>query len=94
MSAQRIGTAVSQVVLTSTDACVVRIGSWVRVRDDDGEEEFVVVPAEDADAIRHRLSVTSRLGRALLGTRAGDRVSYRAPDGIMGLVVARVRQSA
>ncbi len=81
----------SQVSLTSTDGAVVRIGSRVRVQDDDGEEEFAVVRHEDADARADRVSADSPLGQALLGRRVGERIRFRAPGGVMAVTVVSVR---
>lgn len=75
---------------TSTDD-VVRIGSRVRVQDADGEDEFTIVAECEADALADRVSAESPFGRALLGHRAGDRVMFRAPGGIMGVSVVAVR---
>ena len=70
---------------------VVRLGSRVRVRDADGEEEFAVVPPEDADAAAERVSASSPLGHALLGRRLGDEVRFRAPGGVLTVRVVDVR---
>ncbi len=59
----------------------VRVGSRVRVLDFDGEEEYVIVGHEDADAARGLISMASPLGQALLGRCAGDQVKVRAPGG-------------
>jgi len=75
---------------TSGDDCVVRIGSRVRIEDEDGEDEFAVVAPEDVDTGASRISTESPLGRALLGRRVGDRVRFRAPCGIVGVTVVRV----
>ncbi len=72
------------------DEGVVRIGSRVRVRDEDGEEEFALVPHYDADATADRVSADSPIGRALLGRHAGERVRFRAPGGIVGVIVVSV----
>jgi transcription elongation factor GreA len=69
---------------------VVHIGSRVRVRDLDGETEFAVVPSEEADASAERVSVESPIGRALLGRRLGDKVSFRAPGGVLDVTVVDV----
>jgi transcription elongation factor GreA len=82
------------VSLTSTEGDVVRIGSRVRVRDDDGEDEFALVPEHDADACADRVSADSPLGRALLGRRVGERVRFRAPGGVMGVTVIAVEGRA
>jgi transcription elongation GreA/GreB family factor len=60
---------------------VVEAGSRVRLRDDDGETELLVVEAADADATSGRVSIDSPLGRALLGQCAGEQVVVRAPAG-------------
>jgi transcription elongation factor GreA len=77
--------------LTSTVGVVIQIGSRVRVRDVDGEDEFTLVAEHEADAREERVSSDSPLGRALLGHRVGDRVRFRAPGGIMGVTVVAVR---
>jgi transcription elongation factor GreA len=75
---------------TPFDDCVVQVGSRVRVRDADGEDEFALVAAEDVDTGANRISIESPLGRALLGRRVGDRVRFRAPGGVMGVTVVDV----
>lgn len=75
---------------TSESDAVVRVGSRVRVRDTDGEDEFAVVAPEDLDTGACRISTESPLGRALLGRRVGDRVLFRAPGGVMGVTVLSI----
>jgi transcription elongation factor GreA len=60
---------------------VVASGSRVRLRDDDGETELLVVEPADAEATSGMVSIDSPLGRALLGRCPGDRVIVRAPAG-------------
>jgi transcription elongation GreA/GreB family factor len=72
-------------------ANVIRIGSRVRVRDGDADVEFDIVDPAYADAACERLSVRSPLGSALLGRRAGDQVTFRAPDGVLAVTVVDVR---
>lgn len=69
---------------------VVRIGSWVSIRDGDGDAEFRIVEPAEADAIADRVSAESPLGRALLGRRVGDRVQFRAPGGVLAVTVTSV----
>ena len=63
-------------------ADVVHLNSRVTVQEGkyDPETFHIVGPAE-ADPRRGRISDESPLGRALLGKRAGDSVTVKAPDG-------------
>jgi transcription elongation GreA/GreB family factor len=72
------------------DASLVHMGSRVRIRDEDGEAEFSIVPPEDADVSAERVSAESPLGRALLGRRLGEEVQYRAPGGVLTVTVVAV----
>ncbi len=70
---------------------VIRLGSWVRVRDADGQVEFRIVEPAEADIAEERISAESPLGRALLGRHAGDEVRFRAPGGVLSVTVVEVR---
>ncbi|OHV90092.1 nucleoside diphosphate kinase regulator [Mesorhizobium sp. ORS 3428] len=63
-------------------ADVVRMGSTVTLRDDDGSVQRVtlVYPSE-ADIAEKRISVLTPLGTALIGVRAGRTVRWRSRDG-------------
>jgi len=78
------------VSLTSSDGNAIRVGSRVRVRDVDGEDEFTIVPEYEADALADRVSAASPFGRALLGHHVGEHVRFRAPAGIVGVTVVAV----
>lgn len=68
--------------MTGDITSAVRVGSRVRVRDEDGEEEFSIVGPEDAEPLKGSVSVDSPVGRALLGCIAGEVVKVRAPGGV------------
>jgi len=70
---------------------VVRIGSRVRIRDIDGDLTFWIVEPENADATADRVSALSPLGSALLGSRVGDRVRFRAPAGVLAVLVVDIQ---
>ncbi|WUS95600.1 GreA/GreB family elongation factor [Streptomyces sp. NBC_00708] len=71
-------------------AGVVGVGSTVSVRFPDGTEAtFHIGEIADAED-RSLVTADSPLGRALLGRRARDTVSYEAPDGTTDLVVLSV----
>jgi len=73
---------------------VVRMGSTVTFRSDDGREltETLVYPVdEDSDA--HKISVMTPVGAALIGLAVGQSISWTARDGRKHqLTVAKVQQ--
>ena len=61
---------------------IVRVGSFVRFRNIEGEERTMrVVLPEEADPARSRISVLSPLGTALLGLRPGQSITWLDGDG-------------
>lgn len=69
----------------------VRLGSRVRVSDAEGvDEEYTIVGSAEADPKAGKISNESPIGRALLGHRAGDRVSVLAPGGSFELLIKSV----
>jgi transcription elongation factor GreA len=57
------------------------IGSRVTVEVDGETETYTLVGSAEADASAKRLSVASPVGRALVGTQAGDLVTVETPRG-------------
>jgi transcription elongation factor GreA len=74
------------------DSSRVHLGSQVRVRDEQAqeEEEYVVVGSAEADPIKNRISIESPVGKALLGAQAGDKVEVVVPMGRLQLTVLTV----
>lgn len=74
------------------DTGVVEVGSVVTVVDGDGDElEYFVAPQENKAPGLLLASPTSPLGKALLGARVGDQVTYQAPGGEFTVTVEAVR---
>ncbi len=71
------------VALDALEADVVTMNSTVRVRDCEGDRTtvFTLVFPERANPETNHVSVIAPLGAALLGYRAGDRVSFKVPTG-------------
>ena len=69
---------------------MVKVGSRVRVRDRDGEEEYTIVGGDEADFALHRISPESPLAAALLGHTPGERVRVRAPGGLRAVTILGV----
>ncbi|MCP5365274.1 MAG: transcription elongation factor GreA [Hyphomicrobiales bacterium] len=73
----------------------IRFGATVSLCDEDTEEEstFTLVGSHEADASNGRLSVTSPLGKALIGKGVGDNVEVNTPRGARSYEVMKVRYS-
>ena len=74
------------------DGDVVAAGMVVTGVDDDGDaQEFLVGSIEDKPQGLSVVSASSPLGKALIGAKVGDTVSYDAPGGRFELEVTGVR---
>jgi transcription elongation factor GreA len=73
---------------------VVGVGSRVKVRWDDGEEdEYVIVGPPEVNFGSNWVSYESPVGRALMGRREGERVGVSTPDGSSQLQIVGVDSS-
>jgi transcription elongation factor GreB len=73
-------------------ATQVFFGATVRYATADGSErEVSIVGQDEIDLDRHYISWASPLARALMKSRAGDRVVLRAPGGTEHLEILEVR---
>ena len=69
-----------------TPSSFVKLGSKVRVRNQDGEEEhYTIVGSAEASPSDGKISNESPVGSALLGKRVGDEVEAEAPAGTLKL---------
>ena len=84
------GTARGAALLGCGTGETVGVGSRVRLRREDSEEEYRVVAPEDAAPASGLISMQSPVGRALLGRAAGEEVRVRTPEGVRGLTVVSV----
>lgn len=64
---------------------VVNIGSTVRVKDleDNEEDEFVIVGSVESDPLEGKISNESPVGSKLIGLKVGDVAEVEVPDGII-----------
>ena len=70
----------------------VAAGSVVTVTDEDGDEmTYLVGSREDKAAGVAVVSASSPLGRALIGHRVGETVSYAAPGGSFAVTLTDIR---
>ncbi len=59
----------------------VGIGSRVRIRSDEGDEEFTIVGSAEASPREGRISNESPVGVALMGHKKGETVTVNTPAG-------------
>lgn len=63
-------------------ADVIGIGSLVKVKDEDGEqEEYIIVGSTEADPLEGKISDESAVGSALIGKKAGETPHITLPNG-------------
>ena len=74
------------------DPETVNIGDRVTVVEDGYEEEerYHLVGAAEADPVEGRISNESPLGRALLGAKVDDVVTFEAPGGLTSFRVVKI----
>jgi transcription elongation factor GreA len=70
----------------------IKFGATVTLIDEDTEEKKVwqIVGEPEADAKKGRISITSPLGRALVGKTKGSSVEVMTPSGAKGFEVKKV----
>ena len=64
-----------------TKGGTVDVGSKVKVRVAEGEQEFEIVGSTEADPSLGKISNESPIGKALLGSKKGDAVEVEVPAG-------------
>ena len=74
---------------------IVNIGTVVKVHDETFDEdcEYTIVGSNQVNAAINHISDQSPIGAALLGAKAGDKVSYTAPCGEVTLKVLSVKRA-
>jgi transcription elongation factor GreA len=78
-------------IIKGRNSGVAEPGSTIEVEDDEGETTtYHLVGAVEADPGTGRISVESPVGRALVGKRAGERVSVQVPAGTVELTIKAV----
>ncbi|QKF51346.1 GreA/GreB family elongation factor [Pseudomonas graminis] len=78
-------------VVSSTSDDKVQIGSWVTFADEENVEQRMQLVGEDqADAGSQLINWASPLGKALLGAKVGDEVTWQRPVGDAVIEVVRI----
>ena len=73
---------------------VVSVGSIVKLKDYDFDEEveYIIVGSAEADPINNKISNESPVGSGLLGKKVGDIVEIQIPDGICKYEILGIRR--
>ena len=68
------------------------LGATVRVKDTDTEEEFdyMLVAEEESDLEQNKISVSSPVGKALLGHKVGAVVEIQVPAGVINYEIINI----
>jgi transcription elongation factor GreA len=70
---------------------IVILGSRVTVVEDGLEPEtYVIVGSAEADPGQGRISNESPLGKALLGHKVGDEITFKTPGGVVQMELLRI----
>jgi len=69
---------------------VVGVGSHVILSSADGDEDYEVVGATEADPLSGKISVSSPIARAILGHKVGDKISVETPAGEMAFEIKKI----
>lgn len=75
---------------------VIEVGSRISVRDlRTGELDiYTLVPASEADISRHWISPFAPLGKAVIGRKTGDVLTFSAPAGLVKVRIESARKAA
>ena len=74
------------------DTSIVSVGSTVKVMDYDMdiEVEYTLVGSNEANPAENKISDQSPIGRAMIGTRAGQEISVLTPGGEIKMKILEV----
>ena len=80
---------------SAMDVRSISFGSVVKLYDEDFEEEitYSIVGSNQADPLEQKISDQSPIGRALMGKKAGDKVTVTAPAGELHFKVLEVTRA-
>ncbi len=71
------------IIEKSGQSDVVSLGSKIKVHSEqESEQEFIIVGANEVDPSTGKISDQSPIGRALLGKKNGDMVEVKTPGGV------------
>lgn len=63
------------------NANIVDLGDTVIVAQNGSQDSYIIVGEHEADVLQNKLSLTSPIGKALLGRKKGDEIAVDVPAG-------------
>ncbi|MCX5877911.1 MAG: transcription elongation factor GreA [Deltaproteobacteria bacterium] len=81
------------IAMDDSPSDTVVFGRTVKLRDISTEQEiqYQLLGPYESDPDKGRISVTSPLGQALIGTRVGDEIRVRTPGGVQEFEILEIR---
>lgn len=70
-----------EIVNETKNTGIVQLGDMVKVKVEDGHEEFSIVGEMESDIMSKKISDTSPIGKAILGAKVGSTVTVTTPAG-------------
>ncbi len=71
---------------------IVGIGAHVTIEDEHGaRSEYTLVGSAEADALHHRISNESPVGKALIGHHMGEQIEAHVPQGTVKLTILKIQ---
>ncbi len=82
-----------KIIKNDENSEVVHVGKTVVIYDYEleEEEEYKIVGPTEVDVANNQISDESPLGKALLGKRAGEEVTFEAPGGMIKVKLISIR---
>ena len=80
------------VIETSSKEDIVRVGSTIEVKSNNGAEIFNIVGSAEAEPQERKISNESPLGRAFLGRKIGDEIEVKTPGGITKYKIIKIEK--
>lgn len=80
------------VIETPSEEDIVRVGSTIEVKSNNGTEIFNIVGSAEAKPQEGKISNESPLGRAFLGRKIGDEIEIKTPSGITKYKIIKIEK--
>ena len=80
------------VIETPSEEGIVRVGSIIEVKSNNGAEIFNIVGSAEAKPQEGKISNESPLGRAFLGRKIGDEIDVKSPGGITKYKIIKIEK--